>query len=73
MQSPKSSTSPSPLSLAKWSIAVFTTSPRLIIGGGTDPVVYLACNADWLGVLKRKRKRNTSLRYLLNLTNPESP
>jgi hypothetical protein len=29
-------------------------------GAATDPVAYLAENAQWLGVLKRKRKKTTS-------------
>lgn len=36
----------------------------------TDPVAYIAANAVWLGVIKRK-DRSTS-RELLNLTNPRS-
>jgi hypothetical protein len=37
-------------------------------GKATDPVAYIAANAVWLGVIKRKH-RSTS-RALLNLTNP---
>lgn len=42
-------------------------------GEATDPVAYLAQNADWLGVLKRKRHRAPSPLRLLNLTNPAEP
>jgi len=37
-------------------------------GKATDPVAYLAANADWLGVIKRKRKRKPPDSALL--TNP---
>ena len=37
-------------------------------GKATDLVTYLAENADWLGIIKRKRKRKTPLLTLL--TNP---
>ncbi len=42
-------------------------------GEATDPVVYLAANATWLGVLKRKRKGKPSPLKLFSLTNPVSP
>jgi len=42
-------------------------------GEAADPVVYLANNATWLGILKRKRKRRPSPLQLFNLTNPASP
>ena len=42
-------------------------------GEATDPVVYLANNATWLGILKRKRKHKPSPLQLFNLTNPASP
>lgn len=42
-------------------------------GEATDPITYLAVNATWLGVLKRKRKRRPSPLKLLNLTNPINP
>lgn len=42
-------------------------------GEATDPVAYLAKNATWLGVLKRKRKRRPSPLHLFNLTNPANP
>jgi hypothetical protein len=43
-------------------------------GEATDPVVYLAANAKWLGIVKRKRKRvRLGLGLLLNLTNPSEP
>lgn len=42
-------------------------------GEATDPVVYLANNATWLGILKRKRKHRPSPLQLFNLTNPASP
>jgi Transposase DDE domain len=38
-------------------------------GEADDPVVYLADNATWLGVLKRERKHRPSPLELLNLTN----
>jgi len=42
-------------------------------GEATDPVAYLAQNADWLGILKRKRPRPPSPLNLLNLTNASDP
>ena len=42
-------------------------------GEAMDPVAYLASNATWLGVLKRKRKRRPSPLHLFNLTNPANP
>jgi hypothetical protein len=42
-------------------------------GEAMDPVAYLANNATWLGVLKRKRKRRPSPLHLFNLTNPANP
>jgi hypothetical protein len=39
----------------------------------TDPVAYIAANAVWLGVIKRKRGHGCSLLQLLNLTNPNGP
>jgi hypothetical protein len=42
-------------------------------GEATDPIAYLAQNATWLGVLKRKRKRRPSPLLLFNLTNPATP
>lgn len=42
-------------------------------GEAIDPVAYLANNATWLGVLKRKRKRRPSPLHLFNLTNPANP
>jgi len=42
-------------------------------GETTDPVAYLADNAMWLGVLKRKRKHRLSPLQLFDLTNSESP
>jgi hypothetical protein len=42
-------------------------------GEATDPVAYLAHNADWLGVLKRKRPRPPSPLSLLDLTNASDP
>jgi len=39
-------------------------------GEANNPVNYLANNATWLGVLKRKRKRRPSPLHLFNLTNP---
>ena len=38
-------------------------------GEATDVVAYLAHNADWLGILKRKRPRPPSPLTLLDLTN----
>ena len=42
-------------------------------GEADDPVSYLAENASWLGVLKRKRKSRPSPPTLFNLTNPADP
>lgn len=42
-------------------------------GEATDPVAYIAANAVWLGVIKRKRGHGCSLLQLLNLTNPSGP
>lgn len=42
-------------------------------GEATDPVAYIAANAVWLGVIKRKRGHGCSLLQLLNLTNPNGP
>ncbi|MCU0501228.1 MAG: IS4 family transposase [Anaerolineae bacterium] len=42
-------------------------------GEATDPVAYLAQNADWLGILKRKRPRPPSSLTLLDLTNASDP
>lgn len=42
-------------------------------GEATDPVAYLAHNADWLGVLKRTRPRAPSPLSLLDLTNASDP
>lgn len=42
-------------------------------GEATDPVAYLAQNADWLGILKRKRPRPPSPLTLLDLTNASGP
>jgi len=42
-------------------------------GEASDPVVYLADNATWLGVLKRKRKHRPSPLVLFNLTNSSDP
>lgn len=42
-------------------------------GEASDPIAYLAQNATWLGVLKRKRKRRPSPLHLFNLTNPANP
>ena len=39
----------------------------------SDPVAYLAQNADWLGVVKRKRQRQPSPLVLFNLTDLSSP
>jgi hypothetical protein len=41
-------------------------------GEATDLVAYLAANAQWLGLLKRNRKRR-SLELLLDLTNSAEP
>lgn len=40
-------------------------------GEATDPATYLAVNASWLGIIKRRRKRSP-LR-LANLTSPSGP
>jgi hypothetical protein len=40
-------------------------------GKASDPVAYLATNAKWLGIVKRRRKRSES--ELLPLTNPSGP
>lgn len=40
-------------------------------GEATDVVQYLAANADWLGLVKRKRKAKP--RAALELTNSNSP
>jgi hypothetical protein len=42
-------------------------------GEAADPVAYLAQNADWLGILKRKRPRPPSPLSLLDLTNLSGP
>lgn len=42
-------------------------------GETSDPVDYLANNAKWLGVLKRKRKGRLSPLVLFNLTDPAVP
>ena len=43
-------------------------------GKASDPVAYLAANAVWLGIIKRKRKHRCSpLKELLHLTNPNGP
>ena len=42
-------------------------------GEATDPVAYLTQNADWLGILKRKRPRPPSPLTLLDLTNASDP
>ena len=42
-------------------------------GEATDPIVYLADNATWLGVLKRKRKHRPSPLVLFDLTNSSDP
>ena len=42
-------------------------------GEATQPVTYLAYNADWLGILKNKRPRPPSPLSLFDLTNaPDS-
>jgi hypothetical protein len=48
------------------SIYYFTSAYQQ--GKASDPVAYLAENADWLGILKRKRKTKTPAPALL--TNP---
>ena len=45
------------------SLYYFTSAHRQ--GKATDPVEYLAENATWLGIIKRKRKRKTPLPALL--------
>lgn len=42
-------------------------------GEARDPVTYLADNATWLGVLKRKRKHRPSPLALFSLTNLSDP
>ncbi len=42
-------------------------------GEASDPVAYLAANARWLGILKRKRKKTASSLEWLTLTNPCGP
>jgi hypothetical protein len=42
-------------------------------GDADDPVVYLADNATWLGVLKRERKHRPSPLVLFDLTNSSEP
>jgi len=42
-------------------------------GEADDPVAYLADNATWLGVLKRKRKHRPSPLALFDLTNSSDP
>jgi len=42
-------------------------------GETTDPIAYLADNATWLGVLKRKRKHRPSPLALLGLTDSSDP
>ena len=42
-------------------------------GEASDPVTYLASNAKWLGVLKRKRKGRPSPLELFKLTNLADP
>ena len=42
-------------------------------GLADDPVAYLAANATWLGILKRKRKQRSALNVLLDLTIPADP
>jgi len=42
-------------------------------GNADDPVTYLADNATWLGVLKRKRKHRPSPLVLFRLTNTSDP
>ena len=42
-------------------------------GETTDPIAYLADNATWLGVLKRKRKHRPSPLQLFDLTNSQDP
>jgi hypothetical protein len=42
-------------------------------GQANDPVAYLAAHAQWLGILKRKRKQRGALNELLGLTHPPDP
>jgi hypothetical protein len=42
-------------------------------GAATDPVAYLAENADWLGIIKRKRKKIPSNSGWPDLTIPSEP
>ncbi len=42
-------------------------------GLADDPVAYLAANATWLGIVKRKRKQRTELSELLALTIASDP
>jgi DDE family transposase len=42
-------------------------------GAATDPVAYLAANADWLGIVKRKRKKSPSDAGWPDLTFPSDP
>lgn len=42
-------------------------------GAATDPVAYLAANADWLGIIKRKRKKRPSNSGWPDLTIPSEP
>jgi hypothetical protein len=45
------------------SIYYFTSAHQQ--GKASDPVTYLAENADWLGIIKRKRKRKIPVPDLL--------
>jgi hypothetical protein len=42
-------------------------------GAATEPIAYLAENADWLGILKRKRKKTPSEAGWPDLTFPSEP
>lgn len=42
-------------------------------GDATDPVAYLAANADWLGIIKRRRKKPPSATAWPDLTFAASP
>jgi hypothetical protein len=53
------------------SLYYFTTAYHR--GETSDPVAYLADNANWLGVLKRKRKHRQSPLVLFDLTNSAEP
>jgi len=53
------------------SLYYFTTANHR--GETSDPVAYLADNATWLGVLKRKRKHRLSPLALFDLTNLSDP